>query len=469
MEPTQSGLLVTAQQGFETFVGWIAWFLFYDIGGFPFIVLWLTIAAFFFTIYLRGVNFRLFRHALQIVSGKFDKHEDAGEVSHLQALLSALSATVGLGSIAGISVGVAIGGPGAIFWIVLAGFLGMATKFAEVTLSMSYRQIDSSGKVFGGPFQYLEAGMRDLNMPRFGKFLAITFAIFCMGGALGGGNMFQSNQAVKIMTSTFAPLQDAGWIISLIFALFVFVVLLGSIKRIAQVAEKIVPLKGILYLICAVVVVGANIENLWPSLQLIVTSAFNAEAATGGFIGMIAVAFKRASFANEAGLGSAPIAHAAAKTNEPVREATVALLEPFFAAMIALLTGLMVVITGAYSGASASEGVMIASHAFASVSSWFPIMLALNVLVFAYSTAIGWSYYGEIAWSYLFGRRALKLYYVIFCTATFLGGIMHFGVVLDFSDLLILGMSLPNLVAVYLLRGKVRALMDDYIARHKGV
>ncbi len=455
------------QQGFQALVDALASVLFFDIGGFPLIVLWLIIAAFFFTFYLRFVNFRLFRHALQIVSGKYDRKEDAGEISHLQALLSALSATVGLGSIAGISVGVAIGGPGAIFWIVCAGFLGMATKFAEVTLSMCYRQIDADGKVEGGPFQYIEKGMRDINRPGFGKALALLFAVFCLGGALGGGNMFQSNQAVKIMTQTFAPLHDAGWLLSLGFALLVFVVLLGSIKRIAKVAEGIVPLKGILYLICAIVVVGANIENLLPSLALIFSEAFNPQAATGGFIGMIAIAFKRASFANEAGLGSAPIAHAAAKTQVPVREAVVALLEPFFAAMIALLTGLMVVITGAYAGASAEDGVLIASKAFESVAPWFSMMLAFNVLIFAYSTTIGWSYYGEIAWCYLFGRRALKLYYMIFCTATFLGGIMHFGVVLDFSDLLILGMALPNLIAVYLLRRRIRDEMLAYMASLK--
>jgi alanine or glycine:cation symporter, AGCS family len=451
------------QESFEGLAQALAAVLFFNIGGFPFIVLWLIIAALFFTFYLRGVNFRLFGHALQIASGKYDHKEDAGEVSHLQALLSALSATVGLGSIAGISVGVAIGGPGAIFWIVLAGLLGMATKFAEVCLSMCYRRIDADGKVYGGPFQYIEGGMRDLNRPKLGRALALLFAVFCLGGAIGGGNMFQSNQAVKIMTQAFTPLQDLGWLLSLGFAILVYVVLLGSIKRIAKVAEAIVPLKGILYLLCAIVVVGAHIENLPHTLMLIFQEAFSGEAATGGFIGMIAVAFKRASFANEAGLGSAPIAHAAAKTQMPAREAVVALLEPFFAAMIALLTGLMVTITGAYVGASAEDGVLIASKAFESVAPWFSVMLAVNVFVFAYSTTIGWSYYGEIAWCFLFGRRGLRLYYLLFCTATFLGGILHFGVILDLSDLFILGMSLPNIVVLYFLRHRIRGEMQTYM------
>jgi AGCS family alanine or glycine:cation symporter len=310
--------------------------------------------------------------------------------------------------------------------------------------------------------------MSELNRPLLGRGLALLFAVFCLGGAIGGGNMFQSNQAVKIMTQTFTSLHDVGWMLSLGFAVLVFVVLKGSIKRIAKVAEAIVPLKGILYLLCAIVVVGANISNLPATLSLMFTEAFSGHAATGGFIGMIAIAFKRASFANEAGLGSAPIAHAAAKTEVPVREAVVALLEPFFAAMIALLTGLMVTITGAYVGASAEDGVLIASKAFTSVAPWFSVMLAVNVFIFAYSTTIGWSYYGEIAWCFLFGRRGLGLYQIIFCAATFLGGILNFGVILDLSDLFILGMSLPNIIVLYFLRHRIKQSMVDYMKTYGG-
>jgi AGCS family alanine or glycine:cation symporter len=461
----QSGAFGVFEHYFRILTDAIASVLFFDVAGFPFIVLWLGVAAIFFTIYLRGVNFRLFKHGIDIASGKVGKSSDAGEISCFQALMSALAATVGLGSIAGISVGIAIGGPGAVFWIVVAGLLGMATKFAEVTLSMCYRQIDADGKVFGGPFQYIERGLKDVGKASWGKPLAILFAIFCLGGALGGGNMFQSNQAVKIFTNTFAPLAEYGWLLALIFAGFVFAVLVGSIKRIARVANVVTPLKGFLYLGCAIVIVIANIEKLPEALALIFTSAFNGAAATGGFIGMLSVAFKRASFANEAGLGSAPIAHATAKTQEPVREASVALLEPFFAACIAFLTGIIVVITGAYQGASAEQGVIIASNAFATVAPWFPVLLAANVLVFAYSTTIGWSYYGEIAWSYLFGRKSIRLYQFIFCLCTFLGGVVAFGVVLDFSDLLILGMAFPNLIVVYLLRGRIKDEMNRYMAK----
>lgn len=465
MEPASApAFIIHASAILQPVVDVLSAVLFFDVGGFPFIVLWLGIAAIFFTFYLKFVNFRLFGHAFRVIRGDFDKGEK-GEVSNLQALLSALAGTVGLGSIAGVSVAVAVGGPGAIFWIVVAGLLGMASKFAEVCLSLSYRKIDEQGKVYGGPFQYIETGLKEINLAPLGKFLAVLFAVFCLGGALGGGNMFQSNQAVKILTSTFTVFADAGWILSALIAVFVFVVLIGSIKRIAKVADIITPMKGILYLLCAIVIIAVNIENLPATLSIIFREAFSGSAAAGGFIGMIALSFKRAMFANEAGLGSAPITHATARVHEPTKQAVVALLEPFFAAMVGMLTGLIVVITGAYAGGTVEDGVLIASKAYATVGDWFVVMLAVNVLVFAYSTIIAWSYYGEIAWTYLFGRRAIKLYQVIFAGATFLGGILHFGIVLDFSDLLILGMSLPNLIAVYLLRKQIKLRLAGYLEK----
>lgn len=455
------------QHAFEQLVAGMAAVLFFNIGGFPFIVLWLLIAAVFFTIYLRGVNFRLLGHAIDIARGKYDNKDDHGEVSHLSALLSALAGTVGLGSIAGVSVAVAVGGPGVIFWILVCGLLGMATKFAEVTLSMCYRKIDVDGKVLGGPFHYLREGLKEKNMAGFGKFLAVLFAIFCLGGALGGGNMFQSNQAVKVLTGTFAALAEAKVILSLILAVMVGLVLVGSIKRIAKVADVITPMKGIAYLICAVIIIVANLSALPDTIAIIFSEAFSGKAAAGGFIAMLALAFKRASFANEAGLGSAPIAHSAARTTEPVREGVIALLEPFFAAIIGVLTGLIVVITGAYAGAGAEDGVMIASKAYSSVGEWFTVLLAINVMIFAYSTMIAWSYYGEMAWTFLFGRKSVRVYQIIFCTATFLGGVMNFGVVLDFSDLLILGCALPNLIAVYILRARIKTEMEKYTLKLK--
>lgn len=437
--------------------------LFYKINGFPLIVVWLIAAALFFTIYLRGVNFRLLPHAISLVSRKSEGGR--GEVSPLQALFSALSATVGLGSIAGVSVAVAVGGPGAIFWIVVMGLFGMATKFAEVTLSIKYRTIDADGKAYGGPIHYLREGLAELGLAKLGRILAGVFAMFCLGGAIGGGNMFQSNQTVKILTHEIPALAPMPWLPSAAFALLVGLVLFGSIKRIAKVAEALTPLKGVSYLICAVIIIGVNIDALPAALSAIVSQAFTAEAAQGGFLGMLIVAFKRALFANEAGLGSAPIAHAAARENEPAREGSLALIEPLFAAFIALLTGLMVIITGAYQGAGLEDGVLIAAKAFATVSPWFTIMLAINVFLFAYGTTIGWSYYGEIAWSHLFGRKHVKAYYFIYIAACFVGGVTHFGVVLDLADLLILGMALPNILALYLLRKTIKAEMVGYIAK----
>jgi alanine or glycine:cation symporter, AGCS family len=439
---------------------------FYPIGGFPFIVLWLMTAALFFTIYLRGVNFRLLPHAFRLAAGK-DKNaagEASGEVSPLQALLSALSATVGLGSIAGVSVAVAVGGPGAIFWIVVMGLFGMASKFAEVTLSLQYREITPEGKVHGGPIQYLRKGFAEVGHEKLGRFLSYLFAVLCLGAAIGGGNMFQSNQTVKILVHEFPSMADKSWVLAAAFATLVGLVLFGSIKRIAKVAEKITPLKGITYLACALIIIGVNIDTLPAAVASIFSGAFTAEAAQGGMLGMLIVAFKRALFANEAGLGSAPIAHAAAKVNDPAREGALALIEPLFAAFIALLTGLMVTVTGVWQGATLEDGVLIAANAFSTVSPWFTAMLAVNVLLFAYGTTIGWSYYGEIAWSYLFKKRGIKVYYVIYTLACFIGGVSTFGVILDLADLLILGMALPNILALYLLRGKIKAEMQRYMA-----
>ena len=436
--------------------------LFYEVGGFPLIVLWLMAAAIFFTLYLKLVNFRLLPHAFKLATAKPD-NSTSGEVSPLQALLSALSATVGLGSIAGVSVAVAVGGPGAIFWIIVMGLFGMATKFAEVTLSLKYRKVDADGKVFGGPIQYLRDGFAGHGMGPLGRFLSYLFALLCLGAAFGGGNMFQANQTVKIMVNQFPSMAGNAWIISAAFALLVGSVLFGSIKRIAKVAEALTPLKGVAYLACAIIVIAFNLPSLPTALSNIIDFAFTGEAAKGGMIGMLIMAFKRALFANEAGLGSGPIAHAAAKVDEPAREGSLALIEPLFAAFIALLTGLMVTVTNVYQTASLEDGVLIAANAFATVTPWFTIMLCINVFLFAYGTTIGWSYYGEIAWSYLFGKRGIKFYYVLYTVLCFVGGVSHFGVIMDLSDLFILGMAFPNILALYLLRKDIKGEMVRYM------
>lgn len=449
-------------------VGALSAVLFYEIGGLPLIVLLLIAAALFFTFYLNLVNFRLLPHAFRLLKADKAQAGSKGEVSQVQALLSAISATVGLGSLAGVAVAVAVGGPGAIFWIVVMGLFGMATKFAEVTLSLAYRKIDADGKVLGGPTQYLKDGFAEIGYPRIGKALAVIFAVMCFGGGIGGGNMFQSNQVTKIVVNEIPAAAGNEWIIAAIFAGIVGLVLFGSIKRIAKVAELVGPAKGIVYLICALIILAVNAQHVPEAFALIFRTAFDGSAAAGGFLGMVIIAFRRALFANEAGLGSAPIAHAAARVQEPVREGAMALLEPLFAAIIALLTGLIVTVTGAYEGASVNDAILITSKAFATVGDWFTILLAVNVFLFAYGTTIGWSYYCEIAWTYLFGRRGIKFYYLFFTFACFVGGVVtQFQVIMDLGDLLILGMALPNLIALFVLRGRIKALLRDYMTRHQ--
>ncbi|TAF41658.1 MAG: amino acid carrier protein [Alphaproteobacteria bacterium] len=436
--------------------------LFYDIAGFPFIVAWLVCAALFFTVYLGGVNLRLLPTACRLIRHPASR-SDVGEISPFQAVLSAVSATVGLGSIAGVSVAVAVGGPGVIFWIIVMGVFGMATKFAEVTLSLCYRTVDAEGKIYGGPIHYLQTGFKERGYPKLGRALAALFAVFCLGGAVGGGSMFQANQTVKIFSHQIAWLQDKPWIVAGAFTLVVGLVLFGSIKRIAKVAGAVAPMKGIMYLLCTLIILAVNYEEVPRALYAMLTEAFTAQAAQGGMFVMIALAFKRALFANEAGLGSAPIAHAAATVQSPAHEGTLALVEPLFAAFIALLTGLMVVVTNAHINATIDDGVVIAAQAFATVSPWFTAMLAFNVLLFAYGTTIGWSYYGEIAWCHLFGKSSIRIYYMFYIVACFIGGISHFSVVLDLADLFILGMALPNIIALYVLRGRIKAEMMAFI------
>lgn len=430
----------------------------------PALIVWLIMGGLYFTAKLRLANLRFFGHALAIVRGKYDDKHDEGEVSHFQALCAAVSATVGLGNIGSVAIAVATGGPGAVFWMMLAGFLGMSTKMAEVTLGQKYRTIDKNGKVTGGAFLYLSEGLKEINMPKLGRVLAVIFAIFCIGGALGGGNMFQANQAVAILTSTFTSLLPFDMVIALIIAVSVAIVLIGGIKRIAIVASRIVPFMAILYIASAILILVFNINSVPSAVMLIITDAFSGKAVAGGLLGALIVGFQRAAFSNEAGLGSSPIAHAAAKTKEPAREGIVAMLEPFIdTIVICFLTGLVITVTGVYTNEDL-KGVELTSKAFATVSSFFPLFLAFAVVLFAFSTMITWSYYGERAWVYLFGpdRKLVAVYHVLFSFFTFLGGVTALNLVIGFSDLLLLAMSIPNLLGLYLLSSKISAEIRKY-------
>jgi AGCS family alanine or glycine:cation symporter len=441
-----------------------------DIGSdVPIIVVWLVIGAVFFTFKMNFINIRGFRHAIQLVQGKFDDPDDKGEVSHFQALTTALSATVGLGNIASVAVAITIGGPGATFWMIVAGFLGMSTKFTECTLGVKYRTIDEEGNVSGGPMYYLTKGLSKRNMAKLGKVLATTFAILAILGSFGGGNMFQSNQAFAQMQSQVSFLEGQGFWFGVGMAVLVGIVIIGGIKSIAKVTEKVVPFMAVLYVLTALIILGINFSEIPSAFALIFKSAFSQESMYGGFIGVLLTGFKRASFSNEAGVGSAAIAHSAVKTNEPVSEGFVALLEPFIdTVVICTMTALVIVITGRYTGYDL-EGAQLTSSAFGSAISWFPSLLALAVFLFAFSTMISWSYYGLKAWTYLFGnsKKIVRAYKLLFLVFIIVGSSSTLGAVMDFSDMMILAMAFPNIIGLYIMSKEVRVDLRDYMNRVK--
>ena len=440
----------------------------------PFIVLWLVIAAAFLTVRMGFINVRAFGHAVAVTRGKFTPPGTTGDVSHFQALSTALSATVGLGNIAGVAIAISLGGPGATFWMIVAGLLGMTTKFTECTLGQMYREVRPDGRILGGPMQYLSKGMADLRKPGLGKALAVLFAILCIGGSLGGGNSFQVNQSLNAMQETFPALTGAPWAYGLIMTFLVGIVIVGGIRRIAHVAEGIVPIMCGVYLLGAVAVILMNMDAVPAALSAIVSQAFAPDAVYGGIVGSLVVGFQRAAFSNEAGAGSAAIAHSAAKSEYPVREGIVALLEPFIdTVVVCTITALVMVITGAYNNPAyadliaGSKGAALTSRAFSEQIAWFPYVISAVVFMFAYSTMISWSYYGERCAVWLFGEGASRYYKALFLLFVFLGSVITSANVLNFGDLMILGMAFPNLIGVYFLHGKVRQAISEYWARYK--
>lgn len=434
----------------------------------PFIVAWLTIAAITFTLYFKFINFRQLGFSLAIVRGRYTDPNEAGEVSHFQALATALSGTVGLGNIAGVAIAISMGGPGATFWMIVAGLLGMSSKFVECTLGVSYRDIDKDGRVYGGPMYYLSKGLREKGFGKIGRVLAIMFAVFCIGGSLGGGNMFQVNQAYTQLRNVTGGeeslLNGYGWVFGVFIASIVGLVIIGGIQSIARATSKIVPFMCSIYVIAALAVIITNIGELPNAISLIFVKAFNPDAAVGGVIGCMVMGFRRAGFSNEAGVGSASIAHAAVKTNYPASEGLVSLLEPFIdTVIVCTMTALVIIITGQY-GEGSSDGVAMTSNAFESVFSWFPILLVVAVTLFAFSTMISWSYYGEQAWCYLFGNsnRTKLVFKLIFCSFVVVGAASSLNGVLNFSDAMIFAMAFPNIIGLYILMPRVRAELDNY-------
>jgi len=438
----------------------------------PFVLVWLVVAASIFTVYFKFINLRAFGHGFFLVRGDYSDPEAAGEVSHFQALATALSGTVGLGNIAGVAVAVSLGGPGATFWMILAGFLGMSSKFTECTLGVKYRNEYADGTVSGGPMYYLTKGLAERGFPRIGKVLAVLFAIFCIGGSFGGGNMFQANQSFSQLVSVTGGdaswLADKGWLFGLVVAMAVGLVIIGGIKGIARVTSKIVPFMAITYVGAGLVIIFMNLSSIPAALVSIFDGAFTAEGVTGGVVGVLFQGFKRAAFSNEAGIGSAAIAHSAVRTNRPVTEGFVALYEPFIdTVVVCTITALVIIITGTWDpNVDPSAGVQLTSSAFESAISWFPWVLTLAVVLFAFSTMISWSYYGLKCWTFLFGEsRATDVSYkLLFLVFVILGSSMQLGSVIDFSDAMIFAMAFPNILGLYFLLPVVRKELDEYWA-----
>lgn len=489
---------------FKDYTGWFVDLIFYEIPfsesfQIPWVLIILIGGATYFTIYFKLINFTGFGTALKVVRGKYEdieKHgadtlygdvtpneqenlietirDDSadGEVSHFQALTAALSATVGLGNIAGVAVALSIGGPGATFWMIVAGFLGMASKFAECTLGVKFRDVGPDGTVYGGPMYYLKKGLAQKGMAGLGKVLAVVFAIFVIGGSFGGGNMFQANQAAAQFVQLF-DLQGTSAAIwfGIVMAIIVAVVIIGGIKRIAKVTEKVVPFMAGLYVLGALVVLGANYHHIGDAFSLIFEGAFSGLGIAGGLVGVMIQGVRRGAFSNEAGVGSAAIAHSAVRTKYPASEGIVALLEPFIdTVVICTMTALVIVIANFDNniiqyGVEVKEGVELTATAFDSVIPHFSIVLTIAVILFAFSTMISWSYYGMQGWIYLFGRGKVTelVYKLLFCIFIWVGSVISLGSVINFSDAMIFAMVVPNIIGVVLLTPVVRKELNRYM------
>ena len=444
----------------------------------PLVVIWLILGGGFFTLRMGFINIRGFRHAVGLVCGRYDKPGDKGEVSKFQALATALSATVGLGNIAGVAIAMAVGGPGATLWMIMAGFFGMSLKFTECTLGMKYRVIDEKGEVSGGPMYYLRDALAKRNLKYTGKVLAFVFAVMMVVASFGGGNMFQSNQAFSQMVYLFPPMEGMGFVFGMVLALLVGIVIIGGIKSIARVTSKIVPFMAVLYVGTSLVIIAMNIGRVGEVFLLIVNSAFSAPALKGGIIGVLITGFQRGAFSNEAGLGSASIAHSAAKTDEPVSEGLVALLEPFIdTVVICTMTAMVIIFTGMYENPGGLEGAPLTSAAFATVFSWFPYLLGLAILLFAFSTMISWSYYGLKGFDFLLGGFSVRLFgskrvaavtfQLLFLFFIVVGSSSNLGSVIDFSDMMILSLAFPNIAGLLILAPEVKRDLESYLGRRK--
>lgn len=467
---------------FEQINSFLASFFFFDIfigkvegAPMPFIVAWLIVGGVFLTFRFGFINIRMFTHAFKIIIGKYKTADDVGEITPFQSLTTALSATVGLGNIAGVAIAISVGGPGATFWMILAGFFGMTLKFTEVTLAQIYRQKRPDGRIMGGAMQYLSIGLATKGYTKIGNMLAAVFAFLAIGASLGAGNAFQTSQAMGALSERIPFFQHYPIVFGLIMATVVGFVIIGGIRRIAHTAEKIVPLMVIIYLITSLWILIHHASAVPHAISVIFYEAFALDAAAGGLIGVIVQGFKRAAFSSEAGIGSAAIVHSTASVKYPVRQGMVALYEPFIdTIVICTMTALVIVTTGVYDPGgtfadlvATKQGAALTAAAYGTVISWFPAVLSFIIVLFAFSTMISWSYYGERSWTYLFGEKYTLGYKLIFILFIILASITNASTLLEFSDLLMLGMALPNLIGLYVLQGDVKANLDIYLTKWK--
>ena len=484
----EKGLDQKIDEAFAPVSDFFSYYVFYPIAGYPFVILLLIASAAFFTLYFGFPNIKYFLTAINVVRGKYDDIEkddsssNDGEVSHFQALATAVSGTVGNGNIAGVALAIALGGPGATFWMIICGLIGMSSKFVECTLGVQYRDVGDDGTIYGGPMYYLTKGLKEKGFETLGKIAAVFFAIFCIGGSFGGGNAAQSNQATLVLKQLLGlESTSAGAIIGLVLAILVGIIIIGGIKRIASVTEKIVPFMALLYLIACLYILLINFTLIDDAISLIVNEAFNPTAmGVGGFIGVLMVGFKRAAFSNEAGVGSASIAHSAVKTKYSASEGLVALLEPFIdTVVICTMTALVIIIFNfggyfEYGGDGMGtvlidgvpfEGAGITSQAFAQYIPFSDIFLTIAVVLFAVSTMISWSYYGLQSWKYLFGRGQVAdiTYKLIFCMFVVIGSAASMNSIWDFSDAMIFAMVFPNMIGLFFLFPVVKKELEKYL------
>jgi AGCS family alanine or glycine:cation symporter len=445
---------------------WLGRVVFYAVpvngAALPLILVWLITGGVVCTLAFRFVNLRGFRHSIRVIRGDYSSKDHPGEATPFQALSTAVSGTVGLGAIGGVAIAIMLGGPGAAFWMVIAGFLGMSTKFAEVTLAVKYRHVRPDGTISGGAMHYVPIALERVGMPRLGKFLAGFFCVAAVGGSL---TIFQVNQAYTQFRAVTGF--EQAFVFGLVIAVWIGFVLFGGVKRIVQWTDKLSPFMCLLYIAACLVVLGANFMNVPGALATIVREAFSPDAVAGGVVGALIQGFRRAAFANEAGLGSAPMAHATVRTKEPMSQGFAALMEPFLdCVIICLLTALVVVVTGV-NETSTSQGIALVSDGFATVVPWFPIVLAVVAILFALSTVLSWGYYGEQAWTWLFSeRKASRVAYRLFlCSVLSISGTLEIGQMVNIVDSLNFSMAIPNLIAVYLLLPELRADLRDYWQR----